>query len=124
MNKVMTAALIAGGLMLLNSPEAAAHKEVRNVYQPPAYYDSYTRIDVRRSRHMPYWLKRDRSFVHWYQRSPLKRDLRLAWHQLFDIYRWESRWGRTYYRSKNYWNDYYAYRYERDRHHKDRRHRH
>ena len=36
MNKVMTTALIAGGLMLINSPEAAAHKEVRHTHQAPA----------------------------------------------------------------------------------------
>ncbi len=113
MNKLMTTALVAGGLMLMNSPEAAAHKEVRTVYQPPAYYQ----VDVRRTHHMPSWLKRDRSFSRWYTHSPLRRDRRLAWSQLFDIYRWESRWGRTYYRSDNYWNDYYRHRnYNSSRH--------
>ena len=61
MNKVMTAAVIAGGLMLMNSPEAAAHKTVHNVYQPPAHYQAYGRIDTRRHNHMPKWLKRDKS---------------------------------------------------------------
>lgn len=102
MNKLMTAAVIAGGLMLLNSPEAAAHKEVRNVYQSPAYH--HVRVDVRRSQHMPRWLKHDKGFRHWYRHTPLKRDRRLAWHQLFDIYRFERRFGRAYYRSKNYWH--------------------
>ena len=125
MNKLMTAAVIAGGLMLLNSPEAAAHKEVRNTYQPSVHY--YTHIDVHRSHKMPRWLKRNKGFRHWYRHSPLKRDRRLAWHQLFDIYRFERRFGRNYYRSANYWNDYYALRYgERqfDRGHRgERRHR-
>ncbi len=125
MNKLMTTALVAGGLMLMNSPEAAAHKEVRNVYQPQAYYQSYGHIDVRRSDHMPRWLKRERSFRKWYKHTSLKRNRRLAWNQLFDIYRWERRFGRTYHRSDNYWNDYYAHRYgerERDsRHDRDRR---
>ncbi len=122
MNRLMTAAVIAGGLMLLNSPEAAAHDKVRNVYQPPAFYDTYTRIDVRRPKHMPYWLKRNHSFRHWYYRTPLRRDKRLAWYQLYEIYRWERRWGSAYYRGDNYWNDYYAYRYG-ERHY-DRDHRH
>ena len=128
MNKLMTAAVIAGGLMLLNSPEAAAHKEVRNVYQPPAHY---AHIDVRRPQHMPRWLKRNKGFRHWYRHTSLKRDRRLAWHQLFDIYRFERRFGHRYYRGADYWNDYYAPRYgERhfDRGHRDkprhRKHRH
>jgi hypothetical protein len=124
MNKLMTAAVIAGGLMLLNSPEAAAHKEVRNMYQPSAHH--YTRIDMR-SHDMPRWLKRNKGFRHWYRHSQLKRDRRLAWHQLFDIYRFERRFGRNYHRSANYWNDYYALRYgerhfDRDRRN-ERRHR-
>jgi hypothetical protein len=128
MNKVMTIALIAGGLMLLNSPEAAAHKEVRSTYQPQAYHHTYSRIDVRRPKHMPRWLKRNQAFRHWYKRTKVKRDRRLAWHELFEIYRWERRFGRSYYRSGNYWNDYYAYRYgerhdDRDRRNK-RRHKH
>ena len=125
MNKLMTTALIAGGLMLMNSPEAAAHKEVRTVYQPPAHYQ----VDVRRAEHMPRWLKRDHAFSKWYKHTQLKRDRRLAWNQLFDIYRWERRWGRSYYRSDNYWADYYQYRYrDRDDHRRNRndrrRHRH
>jgi len=120
MNKLMTTALVAGGLMLMNSPEAAAHKEVRNVYEPPAHYHTSRHADVRRSAHMPRWLKRDHSFRKWYTHTRLKRDRRLAWNQLFDIYRWERRWGRAYYRSDNYWIDYYQYRY-RDHDDRDRR---
>lgn len=119
MNNLMTAAVIAGGLMLVNSPEAAAHKEVRVAYQPSAHY--YTHVDVRRPRHMPRWLKRNKEFRHWYRRTPLRRDLRLAWYQLYEIYRWERRTSRYYYRSRNHWNDYYAFRYGERRH--DRYHR-
>ena len=122
MNKLMTTALVAGGLMLINSPEAAAHKEVRNVYEPPAYYQPVRHADYRRSKHMPRWLKRDHSFRKWYKHTRLSRDRRLAWNQLFDIYRWESRWGGNYYRSANYWVDYYELRY-RDRDYRDRDHR-
>jgi len=124
MNKLMTTALVAGGLMLMNSPEAAAHKEVRNVYQPSAYNLPYKRIDERRSHDMPRWLKRDHSFRKWYKRTPLKRDRRLAWNQLFDIYRWERHWGRTYHRSDTYWNDYYRYRYRNHDRRERGRHRH
>jgi hypothetical protein len=125
MNKLMTVTLIAGGLMLMNSPEAVAHKQVRNVYQPPAYYH----VDIRRTSHMPRWLRRNYSFRKWYQHSRLQRDRRLAWHQLYEIFSWERRWGKTYYRSDNYWVDYYRHRYDdryRDPHrrHDDRRQRH
>ncbi|MDJ0711968.1 MAG: hypothetical protein QNJ14_16385 [Woeseiaceae bacterium] len=131
MNKVMIAATVAGGLLLMNSPEAAAHKEVRIEYNSPGYYHPYDHVDVRRVKHMPRWLKRNRGFRHWYRHTPLKRNKRLAWNELFYIYKWERRWGRNYYRSHNYWNDYFAHRY---RHHdrrfddrydkKDRRRRH
>ena len=120
MNKVVTAALIAGGLMLLNSPEAAAHKEVRNLYQPQAYH--YSRYDFHRAHKMPRWLKRNKAFRHWYRHTPLKHDSRLAWAQLHDIWRFERRFGRTYFRSANYWNDYYAFRYGERRYDRDRRH--
>ena len=124
MNKLMTAAVIAGGLMLLNSPEAAAHKEVRHVYQAPAY----TYIEVRRDRHMPRWLKHDKGFRYWYRHTPLRHDHRIAWGALFEIYSWERSRVRAHYRSHNHWNDYYARRYgerhyDRD-HGGDRRHRH
>ena len=127
MNKLMIAAAIAGGLLLMNSPEAAAHQEVRSVYKSHAY----THLEVRRHDRMPRWLKRNKAFRHWYAHTSLKRDRRLAWYQLYEIYSWERRWGRMYYRGDNYWRDYYAYRYgerhfDRD-HHRDgreRRHRH
>ena len=124
MNKMMIAAVIAGGLMLMNSPEAAAHKEVRNVHSA----HTYAYVDVRRTKHMPRWLKRNKAFRHWYARTSLRSDRRLAWGQLYDVFRWEARWGRAYYRSDNYWRDYYSRRYserhfDRDDHRDDRRHR-
>ena len=139
MNKVMIAATLAGSLLLLNAPEAAAHKEVRNVYDSPAqhrHYDRdygryYDRIDVRRVKHMPRWLKRKHGFRHWYRHTPLKRNKWLSWNELFHIYKYERRWGRNYYRSQNYWNDYFDHRYRQhdrrfdDRHDdNDRRRRH
>jgi len=130
MNKVMTVVVIAGGLMLMNSPEATAHQTVHNVYQPPTYYQSYGRIDERRPDHMPSWMKRDKSFRHWYNHTSLKHNRRLDWHELFNIYRWERSWRSSNRRNGNYWDKYYAYRYgerhyDRDRSRRDeRRHRH
>ena len=131
MNKVMIAATLAGSFLLLNSPEAAAHKEVRNVYDSPAHYHPYDRVHVRRAKHMPRWLQRKHGFRHWYRHTPLKRNKRLAWSELFEIYRWERRWGRIYYRSYDGWDDDFAYPYRhRDRRfddrydHNDRRRRH
>jgi len=118
MNKVMTAALVAGGLMLLNSPQATAHTEARYSYQPPNY-DYY----ARRSEYMPRWLKRNESFRKWYRHSSLKRNHRIAWGELFDIYRWEHRHG--YRGNKRYrHNDYYSGHKRHRGHRGERRHRH
>jgi len=113
MNRVMMTALIAGGLMLVNSPEAAAHKEVRHTYQTPAYYHYDYRANVRRSQHMPRWLKRDDSFRRWYKHTRLKRNRYLAWNHLFDIYRWERH---REYRYDRRYRDHDRYRYRDDRH--------
>ena len=134
MNKVMTTALIAGGLMLINSPEAAAHKEVRHTHQAPAYNYYYPGVDVRRPRHMPRWLHRNHEFRYWYRHTPLRRNLRIAWHELFDIYRWErrhaTRFDRRYrdyddYRRRHYRDDRDGHRNKRhDKRRDERRHRH
>ena len=86
MNKIMTIALVAAGLLLLDIPEAAAHSEIRFSYQPSAHY----RYEHRRADHMPYWLMRDKAFRKWYRHSRLRHNRHLAWHRLFDIYRWEQ----------------------------------
>ncbi len=114
MNKVFTAALIAGGLLLLDSPEAAAHKEVRNVYQPSAYY----RVEHRRAKHMPYWLKRDKAFRRWYKRTKARRYRHMSWHRLYDIYLWER-----FYAGRPYRGDHYVSKYWHD-HRYDQRHDH
>ncbi len=110
MNKIITVALVAGGLLLLDSPEAAAHKEVRNVYQPSAHY----RVEHRRARHMPYWLKRDKAFRRWYKRTKVRRYRYMSWHRLYDIYLWER-----YYVGRPYRGDYYL----DDRRHGHKHHR-
>lgn len=108
MNKVIISAVLACGLLLLDSPVTEAHESGRKHYQSQGQYrhaDSYRRDsrgydshngyrkEHRRGRHyrdntMPHWLKRDRSFRHWYKRSHLRHDYRLTWHELFDFYRW------------------------------------
>jgi hypothetical protein len=112
MNKLLITAILAGGLLLLDSPEAAANTEVKNKHRPPAQYH-YDRQDrdglrgqqyrrdyyERNARHvraskMPRWLKRKKSFRRWYQQTPLRKYRRMTWDQLFEIYRWE----RAYFR--------------------------
>ncbi len=109
MNKIITVALIAGGLLLLDSPEAAAHKEVRSAYQPSPYY----RLELRRTKHMPHWLKHNRSFRKWYKHTHLRRIRHLAWHELYDIYRWERADARKHRRDVRYYRHYDDYRYQR-----------
>ena len=103
MNKLIATSLLATGLLLLDAPEAVAHDEVRNRYLSPAYYQA----EHRRSHQMPRWLKRNKSFRHWYSQSRLRWNRRLGWHQLFDIYRWE----------RAYTYRYRVDRYDRGKHH-------
>jgi len=110
MNKVLISTVLACGLLLLESPEAAAHEERGSQHRSYAYdhsdayrRDSHSRdyysrdrnrgerYDTRhqRAKKMPKWLKHDRSFRHWFEQTRLRRNRHLSWHQLFDIYRWE-----------------------------------
>lgn len=110
MNKLTIYTLLATGLLLLNSPEAAAHGSKHGKHYGPKHsyaysyrhyghrdrfygYDRYRHYgyapNYRRVKHMPRWLSRNRSFVHWYDHTHHRRDRRLAWEVLFDIYRWE-----------------------------------
>ncbi|MGI9235735.1 MAG: hypothetical protein ACR2RD_19050 [Woeseiaceae bacterium] len=107
MNKIITVALIAGGLLLLDAPEAAAHNDIRISYQPSAYYQ----IDVRRTHRMPYWLKRNKEFRHWYRHTRLRRQRHLTWHRLFDIYRWETVDRRKHRRAHRIARNHDYYRY-------------
>jgi hypothetical protein len=106
MNKYIAAALIAGGLLLLDSPEAAAHNEVRIAYQP-----SHHHLDLRRSQQMPGWLKRDKAFRHWYRHTRLRKHRHLTWHRLFDIYRWEANDRRAHRRADRVTRNHDYYRY-------------
>ncbi len=114
MNKIIISTVIACGLLLLDSPEAAAHEETyahqrsHSDNRPDSYYrnkygrrtdshgryrDSYRReyhwTKLTRAKKMPRWLEQDRSFRRWYEHTQLRRDRHLSWSQLFDIYRWE-----------------------------------
>jgi len=115
MNKLLISTFMACGLLLLDSPEAAAHEDSYSQHRMPSYdrsgsyrrdaygRDSYSRDGYRRDHYrpryarenkMPRWLKRDRSFRHWFKHSKLRKNRRLSWHQLFDIYRWEYSYRR------------------------------
>jgi hypothetical protein len=115
MNKVLIGSVLACGLLLLDSPEAAAHEERGRHYRPPAYEysdayrrESHSRDYYSRDRHrgerydtrhnrakkMPKWLKRDRSFKRWFEHTRLRKNRRDTWNQLFDIYRWENSYSR------------------------------
>lgn len=114
MNKIIISIIIAFGLLLLDSPEAAAHEETYNQHRSHGVdrYDSYKRDKYGRQSHsrdsyrdhrrrdyhkskqtrankMPKWLKKDRGFRRWYEYTRLRRDRHMSWNQLFDIYRWE-----------------------------------
>ena len=122
MNKSIIATVLACGLLLLDSPEAAAHDQRHNSHRGSVHgYSDHYRGDAsirhrhardryrqyyrhnyrgnshRRAHRMPYWLKRDRAFRHWYEHTRLRRNLYLSWQILFDIYRWEHS-GRHYHR--------------------------
>ena len=110
MNKVLIGSILACGLLLLDSPEAAAHEERGRQYRSPAYnhardyrrdsrsHDYYSRNTYRgerydkrhkRAKKMPHWLKHDRSFRRWLDRTRHDRNRHVSWHQLFDVYLWE-----------------------------------
>lgn len=62
-----------------------------NRYRNYRYSSSYQRV-----RSVPGWLRHDRSFRRWYDRSQLRRNHRLSWNELYDAYRWEHRYDRRY----------------------------
>lgn len=109
MNKLLTATVMTASLLLLDMPEAAAHGGIHDKhYRTDKHYSRHYDRDYRphrryhkavkfkRSKNMPYWLERDRSFRHWYRHSMLRKDRRISWNRLFDIYRYELRVYRPY----------------------------
>lgn len=85
MKNLGLSALLVAGLLGLDISPAAAHPGAHEVR---VFNDGY-RHEFRREQSMPRWLKRNRSFRHWYRHSPLKRFRRISWDQLYEIYRWE-----------------------------------
>ena len=110
-------------LCLGASPAASAHDRSYDRYASPRHHH----VVVYRDHHMPRWLRRDRGFSVWYQRTSLRYNVYLAWPQLFEIYRWERRYDHrrdhaVHYGSRHYDYDWYRrYWHERGRHHDDRR---
>lgn len=121
MNKMLTVAIIAGGLLLLDAPEAAAHKAVRHVYQPPVHVDH--RWSTYRPQHMPRWLKRDKAFRKWYRRTHLRHHRYIAWRRLYDMYLWERFYTRNHRRHDRFYRDYDYRHYDDFDHDSDRRRR-
>jgi hypothetical protein len=116
MNKVILSAVVACGLLLLDSPEATAHEgtirqhrshsyDYSDKYRRDSYRrDSYSRDGYRRNHYnanynrakkMPRRLKHNKSFRRWYDSTRLSRNRHLSWDQLFDIYYWERRYFRS-----------------------------
>lgn len=110
MNKLVISAVIACGLWLLDSPVAAAHGGGhkphrdykvhysdgyrREAYSRHRYHKNYYGVSHKRAKRMPRWLRHDRSFRRWYDRTRLRKNYRLSWYELFDIYRWEHSYDR------------------------------
>jgi len=83
---VLTGALFAGGV-----PEASAHGS--NVGSHIAYDRHYV---VRHGHSYPRWLRRHDDFHRWYWRSHFRNDYYLSWNRLYDIYRYERKYRRSY----------------------------
>jgi len=123
MNKVLIGSILTFGLLLLESPAAAADEERGKQYRPHAYspvrdyrhnyrhdyrrdsrrHDYYSRNTHRgerydkrhhRAKRMPHWLKRDRSFRRWLDHTHLDTNRYVTWHQLFDVYLREHSYSR------------------------------
>lgn len=112
MNRIFVIALLVGGALMIDSPEAAAHKSAHNVYAPPARHH----VETHRARHMPAWLWRDRAFRHWYHYTPLRHNHRIGWHGLYELFLWDQATAR--YREPRHHRDDHHDRHGK-RHHRD-----
>lgn len=98
MKKIPAVALALVGLLVLQSPEAAAHQDRFMTRQSsPCHH-----LEQRHRHAMPHWLKRNRSFRHWYKQTGLRRNRHLSWHQLFDIFQWQTIVGREHRKAAHY----------------------
>lgn len=121
MNKVLFSVVLACGLLLLDSPEAAAHDGVKSQHRVQTHethnrgsyrvvrhrddhrysYNSsyrdhrdYRGPKYRRDKKMPRCLEYNRSFRQWYEHTRLRKERHLTWHQVFDIYYREHNYTR------------------------------
>ena len=128
MKRLISTVLILGIAVTGVSQSAIAHERTYEHYDSPRHY----RVVAYRDKHMPGWLRKKKDFRRWYKRSALKRNHGLAWWQLYEIYRWESRHHRhhhhrpAYYASRDYswYRGYWRkqdHRYRYDRRHGDYR---
>ncbi len=107
MKRMMIPLIAAGGILLLDAPQAAAHPEARNLHHPAPYHH----VDHRYAERMPRWLKRNKPFVRWYRHSELRHDRWLSWNELFRIYRWQRAGVSRYYRQGPSWRRH-SHRYQ------------
>jgi hypothetical protein len=91
MKRLVWSLLITGALFVSVVPEASAHG---SHYRGHVAYDRHH--IVRHGHHYPYWLRRNADFHRWYRHSHYRNDFYLSWNHLFDIYRFERRYHRSY----------------------------
>ena len=137
MFRLIAITLALCGLLISVPGAAEAHAIVYNDYDSPRHYHG----NIPRDHAMPRWLWKKKGFRHWYHRSAQRLNYRLAWWQIYDIYRWERRFShprhyhsdygarhREYDWYKRYWRDHDRRLRSTSRHHeyrdkKRRRHR-
>ena len=105
----IAAIILATGFSLAPAQEASAHPNHRHVAVKPVahstdYYERNVAIDRKyrrdyrdselRHKKMPRWLKRNKGFRHWYRYSPYKRYRQMSWHDIYEVYRWQSDYWR------------------------------
>lgn len=125
MKRLITTTFILAAAVTGVSQSAIAHERSYGHYDSPRHY----RVVVHRDHHMPGWLRKKKDFRRWYKRSVLKHNHNLAWWQLYEIHRWESRHHRhhhhrpAYYASRDHgwYRDYWRRQEHRDRYDRDGR---
>lgn len=104
MKHIISAIIIAGTLLLVDTAPVAAHETVRNAYDQPGEY----RSGIKRSKNTPSWLKHNDSFKWWYKRSPLKNNRYVSWSELYQIFWWERSYASRRYLSSKAYQDYHS----------------
>ena len=120
MLRLAVPAIALAGAMLFAAEPANAHHRGHDHHR--YHYDHYYYVDYR-SHRMPHWLRKKAHFRHWYRHTPLRFNMRIEWWQLYEIFRWERRYGmhRAYKRYHKYYDD--GRRYERRHRHGHRAYR-